>query len=118
MITINPRVDFVFKKLFGTEENKDLLINLLNSIISEADQVKDLVIRNPYNAQNFKNEKLTILDIKAQDNQGKWFNVEMQIVDQDYYAQRALYYWSRLYTEQLAAGINYDCLKKTIGIKV
>lgn len=118
MVTLNPRVDFVFKKLFGSEENKDLLINLLNSIVSQEDQVTDLIIRNPYSLQNFKNEKLTILDIKAQDTHGKWFNVEMQIVDQEYYEQRALYYWARLYNEQLASGINYDILKKTIGINI
>lgn len=118
MIAINPRVDFIFKKLFGSEENKDLLINLINSIVSPEDQVTDLIIKNPYNAKNFKNDKLTILDIKAQDSKGKWFNIEMQIVDQEYYEQRALYYWSRLYTEQLASGINYDSLKKTIGINI
>jgi hypothetical protein len=42
MYSINPRVDFAFKKLFGTEENKDLLISLINAIVSEPDQVADL----------------------------------------------------------------------------
>ncbi len=39
MCRINPRVDFAFKKLFGSEENKDLLISLINAIISEQEHV-------------------------------------------------------------------------------
>lgn len=118
MCKINPRVDFAFKKLFGTEENKDILIGLINSIVSEQDKVTDLTLRNPYNPKDFGRDKLSILDIKAQDTNGKWFNIEMQIIDQEYFAQRALYYWARLYTGQLNSGVNYDTLKKTIGINI
>jgi len=42
---INPRVDFAFKKLFGSVENKGLLIDFINSVISEADRVKDIEIK-------------------------------------------------------------------------
>jgi len=118
MCRINPRVDFAFKKLFGTEENKDILISLINSIISEQDKVTDLMLKNPYNPKDFGKDKLSIMDIKAQAQNGKWFNIEMQIIDQEYFAQRALYYWARLYTGQLSAGVNYDALKKTIGISI
>jgi len=45
MCMINPRVDFAFKKLFGSVENKDLLIDFINSVISEADRVKDIEIK-------------------------------------------------------------------------
>jgi hypothetical protein len=62
---INPRIDLVFKKIFGVEENKDLLIALINSIVSEEDQVADIVLLNPYSVQNFITEKSSILDIKA-----------------------------------------------------
>ena len=62
---INPRVDLAFKKIFGTEENKDLLISLINSTVGEEDQVIDVVLLNPYNQKNFKQDKLSILDIKA-----------------------------------------------------
>ena len=48
MCKMNPRVDFVFKKLFGSEESKDILIDLINSIVSEADRVTDLELNNPY----------------------------------------------------------------------
>ena len=49
MCRINPRVDFAFKKLFGSEENKDLLLSLVNAVIGEERPVADLTLRNPYN---------------------------------------------------------------------
>lgn len=118
MCRLNPRVDFVFKKLFGSEENSDLLISLINSIVSPEDKVARIELRNPYNHKNFGKDKLSILDIKAQDEKGRWYNIEMQITDQDYFDRRALYYWSRLYNAQLQEGINYDKLNKTIGINI
>lgn len=118
MCRLNPRVDFAFKKLFGSEENSDLLISLINSIVSPEDRVARIELKNPYNSKNFGKDKLSILDIKAQDERGRWYNIEMQIADQEYYDRRALYYWSRLYNAQLQEGINYDKLTKTIGINI
>ncbi|MDJ1305279.1 MAG: Rpn family recombination-promoting nuclease/putative transposase [Candidatus Midichloria sp.] len=57
MEKITPRVDLAFKKIFGVEENKDLLISLINSIVSHDDQVQDVTLLNPYNPKNFKNDK-------------------------------------------------------------
>jgi len=68
---INPKVDIAFKKLFGVEENKDLLLSLVNSIVSKKDQVTELILLNPYNPQNFFQEKLSILDIKARNKEGQ-----------------------------------------------
>ncbi len=118
MSNINPKVDLVFKKLFGVEENKDLLISLINSVVSSADQVADVIILNPYNAQNFRSDKLSILDIKAKGENGKRFNIEIQITDEADYDKRALYYWAKLYTEQLASGDDYSSLSKAIGIHI
>ena len=59
---ISPRIDIAFKKIFGVEENKDLLISLINSIVSNEDQVADVTLLNPYNPKNFKSDKLSILD--------------------------------------------------------
>ena len=115
---ITPRVDIAFKKIFGVEENKDLLISLINSIVSEEDWVADLTLLNPYNAKNFKNDKLSILDIKAQGLDGKRFNIEIQICDDADYDKRALYYWAKLYTEQLSESEDYESLSKAIGIHI
>src|ERR1700687_817704 len=101
MSMINPRVDIAFKKIFGVEENKDLLISLINSVVSEADQISEITLLNPYNPRNFQADKLSILDIKAKGKDGKRFNIEIQIADEKSYDKRALYYWAKLYTEQL-----------------
>ena len=115
---ISPRVDIAFKKIFGVEENKDLLISLINSIVSEADQVEDVVLLNPYNPKNFRDDKLSVLDIKAMGLNGHRFNIEIQITDEGDYDKRALYYWGKLYTEQLKEGFDYSELNKTIGIHI
>ena len=73
---------------------------------------------NPYNPKNFKNDKLSILDIKATAENGQMFNVEIQVSDEEYYDKRALYYWAKLYTGQLQDSDDYGKLKKTIGIHI
>ncbi len=118
MGSISPRVDIAFKKIFGVEENKDLLISLVNSIVGENDQVSEVTLLNPYNPKNFRQEKLSILDIKAKGVDGKRFNIEIQISDEADYDKRALYYWAKLYTEQLKTGDDYALLSKAIGIHI
>ena len=115
---VNPTVPLSFKKIFGTEDNKDLLISLINSIVGEEDQVVDVTLLNPYNQKNFKEDKLSILDIKAEGNHGKKFNIEIQITDEADYDKRALYYWAKLYTDQLKEKDDYGTLEKVIGIHI
>jgi len=118
MEPINPRIDVAFKKIFGVEENKDLLMLLINSIVSPNDKVAEITLLNPYNAKNFKTDKLSIVDIKAKGVDGKKFNIEIQITDEADYDKRALYYWAKLYTEQLQARGSYSQLNKAIGIHI
>lgn len=117
-MTLNPRVDFAFKKLFGSEENKGILIAFINAIVSEADRVTDVELLNPYNNKNYVGDKLSILDIRAIDMHGRHYNIEIQVTDEVYYSQRALYYWSRIYANQLDEGEPYGNLKKTISIHI
>jgi len=118
MEKISPRVDLAFKKIFGVEENKDLLIALINAIVGTEDQVKDVTLLNPYNPKNFKQDKLSIIDVQATNQDGKRFNIEMQISDETDYDKRALYYWAKLYTEQLKVAQDYSALSKAIGIHI
>jgi predicted transposase/invertase (TIGR01784 family) len=118
MEKISPRVDIAFKKIFGVEENKDLLISLINSIVSQADQVAEITLLNPYNPKNFRQDKLSILDVKAKSADGKRYNIEIQISDEADYDKRALYYWAKLYTEQLKVAEDYSTLSKAIGIHI
>lgn len=118
MCRINPKIDLAFKKLFGSEENKDLLISFINSILIEEEQIKDITIKNPYNVSNYINGKMSILDIKAVDEKGKWYDIEIQVAPQSFYDKRALYYWGKVYTNQLLEKGRYGELNKTIGINV
>jgi predicted transposase/invertase (TIGR01784 family) len=111
-------VDLAFKKLFGSEENKDLLLSFINSILTEEEQIKDIIIKNPYNISNYINGKMSILDIKAVDEKGKWYDIEIQVAPQTFYDKRALYYWAKVYSDQLQERGRYGALNKTIGINV
>lgn len=118
-IMVNPRVDIAFKKIFGVEENKDLLMSLLNAIVSEEDQIDELEILNPYNERNFKNDKLSVLDIKARNKHDlTYFLIEMQLSDETNYHKRGLYGWARVYSNQLSSGQPYEQLRKTIAIHI
>ena len=118
MSILNPRVDFAFKKIFGAEENKDLLISFINSVISEKDPIVEVTLLNPYNSLDFKGDKGSILDIKAKDSKGIFYDIEMQVSDEGDYDKRALNYWAETYTGQLGAGQDYSLLRKTIGIHI
>lgn len=115
---LNPKVDFAFKKLFGSEENKDILISFINSMLSEDQQIKDVHLKNPYNIANYRKDKMSILDIKAVDEKGTWYDIEMQLSEQIFYEKRAFYYWAKVYSDQLEGGYNYDKLRKTISINI
>ena len=118
MSNITPRIDLAFKKIFGVEGNEDLLISLVNAVLDPKDQVTGVTLLNPYNLQSFKKDKLSVLDIKAETIDGRRINVEIQITDVANYDKRALYYWAKLYTEQLQSGDGYDRLYKAIGIHI
>lgn len=116
---INPRVDIAFKKIFGVEDNKDILISLLNAIVSEHDQINEIELLNPYNERNFKKDKLSILDIKARNKLTQtYFLIEMQVVEEVEYHKRSLYAWSRVYVNQLKKKDVYEKLTKTIAIHI
>jgi predicted transposase/invertase (TIGR01784 family) len=118
MCQINPKIDLAFKKLFGSEGNKDILKSLINSMLSEDEQIVDLELKNPYNFADYLDGKLSILDIKAVDQRGRWYDIEMQVESQGDYGQRALYYWRKVYTGQIDVGELYYKLKETVVISL
>jgi hypothetical protein len=77
---ISPKTDFVFRKLFGSDENKDLLISLINSLVGPEIRFTDVTIKNPFNLAEYPRQKQSILDIKAVDENGVWYDIEMQII--------------------------------------
>ena len=76
-IGIRPINDFAFKKIFGTTANKLALISFLNAVLRLRIPIVDVTIVNPYNLQDFLDDKLSILDIKAIDANGAIYDIEM-----------------------------------------
>jgi predicted transposase/invertase (TIGR01784 family) len=101
------------------EENKDILMSLLNSIVSEDDQIDQVELLNPYNERNFKQDKLSVIDIKARNKHNNtYFLIEMQLAEEIDYPKRGLYGWARVYSNQISSGDNYKQLNKTIAIHI
>lgn len=115
---IDPKVDYVFKRLFGRQANQALALHLLNAVLepSERQRVVELELLNPFNDKDRLDDKLSILDIKARDQSGRQFNVEMQLLAHRYFRQRVPYYWARLHQSQLQEGQDYRLLRPTFSI--
>jgi len=115
---INPTVDCVFKAILGSEENKNLLIHFLNAILEPKTGalIKEVLIKNPYNEREFIGDKLTIVDVKAIDEKGCHYQIEIQLTIHAALAPRILYTWSRIYHSQIQKGSHYQKLKPVISI--
>lgn len=90
MLNINPKMDIVFRKLFGSEENRDILTSLINSVIEPASPIVGVEIKSPFNLATYQGAKESILDIKAVDQNGVWYDIEMQIESHILYGKRAI----------------------------
>ena len=117
---ISPQNDFAFKRIFGNEQHKEVLISFLNSVLglSGERQVVEVQLADPYQVPRLKQFKQSIVDISATCRSGRKFIVEMQVERQHLFHKRALYYTSKAYVEQLASGVNYPELKQVYFIGV
>ena len=102
---INPFVDYGFKKLFGTEENKDLLISLLNAIIGGKDPITDLTYKNVEQIGEVNGTRTNFFDVYCTTSNGEEFIVEMQNSWKPFFKDRMLYYASKLIRNQGKKGI-------------
>ncbi|OPH46620.1 hypothetical protein BC351_14125 [Paenibacillus ferrarius] len=118
---LKPFVDFVFKKIFGSEENKDeVLLNFLNEALRETEPKPfvSLTILNPNIDKNAVDDKQSILDVRAKTEDGKQVNLEIQVTNKHDMAKRSLYYSAKMYEEQLEEGKPYTTLQKVISINI
>ena len=113
---IRPTNDFAFLKTFGSPENKIALISLLNSILGLPHPIADVTIVNPFNLQDFKDDKLSVLDVKAVDRDGAIYNVEMQIAVLPGLIQRLVFYGCEIYADQLRSSDDYTELRPAYTI--
>ena len=113
------RNDYAFKKLFGTEENKDIMIEFISLVTDlSQDDFDDVRIGNNEQLPRFYNDKTGRLDIKIRLNDGRKIDVEMQNTYFDYYPKRSIFYCSKMIHEHFFSGLQYADLKKCIAINV
>ncbi|MFD1677530.1 Rpn family recombination-promoting nuclease/putative transposase [Alicyclobacillus fodiniaquatilis] len=120
MELLTPSVDFVFKRIFGIEENKDILLDFLNAVFESANEpgVTEIEILNPFLDKDAVHDKQSILDIKARSSNGTLVNIEIQLWNQRDIEKRTLYYWARMYGGQLVEGGRYRNLCRTVTINI
>ena len=115
---INPYTDFGFKKLFGTEVNKDLLISFLNALLKGQRNIKDIRYLPTEHFGIYGNRR-AIFDVYCEDEDGGKFIVEMQNVSQQYYKDRSVFYSTFPIQEQAKVGDDWDFNLKdvyTVGV--
>ena len=115
---LSPKVDFVFKKIFGNEKHPNILISFLNAVIKPTDLIKSVQIKNTDIEKEHIEDKYSRLDIKAVTNSGEHINIEIQVKNEYNMIKRSLYYWSKMYEGQLTKGQDYDTLSRTICINI
>jgi len=117
---VDIKNDIAFRKIFGNENKKIILISFLNAVmkLKDSSRIVDVEILNPYQLPIIKNLKASIIDVKAKDKRGKTYIIEMQVAEPDGLDKRLLYYASKEYSQQIESGELYTQLRPVIFIGI
>lgn len=117
---LDPTNDVAFKKIFGNDNKKNILISFLNNILQLKDKkrIKEIEILNPYQVPKIKELKETILDVRCKDERDISYIVEMQIAKPTAFEKRVLYYTSKAYINQIEIGEDYPTLNQIIFLGI
>ena len=117
---LDIKTDFAFKKVFGSEDSKELLINFLNAVIifEHNQKIKSLTIVDPYNIPMLKGMKDTYVDVKAELNNNSHVIIEMQVLNHEGFEKRILYNAAKKYSAQLKKGDQYHLLNPVIALTI
>jgi len=115
---LDLKTDYAFKKVFGSVENKDILIEFLNSILDINYKIKDLTIVDPYNIPMLKGMKDTFVDVKAILEDNSKVIIEMQVLNHEAFEKRVLYNMAKNYSTQLDSGDKYHLLNPVIAVTI
>lgn len=112
--------DVAFRKIFGNEQKTAPLISFLNAALEleGAHRVVSVSIANPYQFPRIAGEKATVLDVRATDQSGRKFVVEMQVADKKGFDKRVQYYMARDYSMQIDEGEKYPLLNPAYFIGI
>ena len=105
---LNPHTDFGFKRLFGTEFNKELLISFLNALFRGEQTVKDVTYLNSEHLGDRVDARRAVFDVFCESEEGEKFIVEMQNVYQEFFKDRTIYYSTFPIREQAQRGGDWD----------
>jgi predicted transposase/invertase (TIGR01784 family) len=105
----DPKTAFVFKRLFGMEEHKPLLMALLNDLLEldEAHRIVAVELLSADQRPPVSELKLSIVDVKCRDVRGVTYVVEMQVLNVEGFEKRVVDNVAKAYTGQLGAGEGY-----------
>jgi predicted transposase/invertase (TIGR01784 family) len=117
---VDVKNDIAFCKIFGNENRKETLISFLNAVLDfhGNQRIKEVTILNPYQLPKLKGGKVTIIDVKATDQLGRTYIVEMQVGDLDGFEKRVLFYSSKSYSDQIKRADFYRKLCPVIFIGI
>ena len=114
---LNPKNDYVFKRLFGSVGNETITKNLLSCILQQ--NITDVQLDcNPILEKNLLDDKVGILDIKAKIDNTTNIDIEMQVTDHKNIEKRILFYLSKMYTKTIKKSQDYSTLEKCIAILI
>lgn len=105
---INPHTDFGFKRLFGSEFNKELLISFLNAMFHGEQNVQNVTYLNSEQLGDRVDARRAIFDVYCENDKGEKFIVEMQNVYQEFFKDRTIYYSTFPIREQAQRGGDWD----------
>lgn len=116
--TLDPKLDIVFWMLFGAEQNRGLLISLLNAVLNPPVPIEAVEVLHGQPERFAVNDKNISLDVRVRLQNGEQVNVEMQSQRRPAIRERALYYWARRYAGQLQRGESDVQLRRCVVVLI
>lgn len=114
--SLDPTNDIVFKLLFGAPGSRRILTALLTAVLDPPSTIVVVDVRNPEILPEAVADKTIALDLHVALADGRHLDVEMQTTCRRTFRDRALYYWSRVFSGQLERGATYDTLRPVISV--
>lgn len=116
---ISPKTDYAFKKIFGSDQSKDILISFLNAIIYDGkNKIKSLEIIDPYNPGQVQTLKDSFLDVRAVLDDKSKVIIEMQVANVAGFENRVVYNAAKMYSNQLKPGDDYPEIRPIIALTI
>lgn len=117
---LDPKNDVAFKRIFGTEKNKDVLMHFLNDMLVFKGNplIQDVTFLSPIQDPEISIKKTSIVDVLCKDSKGNTYIVEMQVAKAKGFEKRAQYYASKAYCSQVNVGEGYKNLKEVVFLAI